>query len=62
MHPFRYLNFEMFQSFSWMKPAYLPYAYRGIIAFLIVNLCMLLVMHYMIERRLAVFAAENLQV
>lgn len=62
MHPLRYINFDTIQSFSWMKPAYLPYAYRGIIAFFIVNLCMILVVHYMIHRRLAVFAAENLQV
>lgn len=62
MHPFKYFNFEMFQSFSWMKPAYLPYAYRGIIAFLVVNLCMLLVINYMIRKRVEVFAAENLQV
>ncbi len=62
MHPFRFNNLDFFQSFSWSKPTYLPYLYRGIIAFFIVNICVLLVVNYMIQRRLTLFAAENLQV
>lgn len=62
MHLFRYLNFDFFQSVSWSKPTYLPYLYRGIAAFFIVNICLLLVVNYMVQRRLTVFAAENLQI
>lgn len=49
-------HIESFQAFAWLKPSYLPYAYRGIIAFAIMNVLLLLVVHYVIRHRIESFA------
>lgn len=61
MHLYRFVptNIESFQAFAWLKPSYLPYAYRGIIAFAAMNLLLLLVVHYLIRRRLEAFANQT---
>ncbi len=60
MHFYRFVptHIENFQAFAWLKPSYLPYAYRGIIAFAVMNLLLLLVVHYMIQHRLQAFAEQ----
>lgn len=64
MHLFRLAptHFESFQNFSWVKPSnlpgYLPHVYRGVIAFAIMNVLLLLVVHYIINHRLQAFADQ----
>ncbi len=56
------VHIEVIQTYAWMKPSslpsYLPYIYRGIIAFATVNALLLLVVHFLIKRRLEAFARE----
>lgn len=58
MHAFRYapMHIESLQAFAWFKPTYLPYAYRGIIAFVLMNIILLAIVHIMMKRRLQSFA------
>lgn len=56
------VHVDFFHNYAWMKPSsmpsYLPYVYRGIIAFVTMNALLLLVVHFLIKRRLEAFARE----
>ncbi len=58
-------HIEALQAYAWMKPSnlpsYLPYVYRGFIAFATINAILLLVVHYIIKHRLQAFAMKQLK-